>query len=479
MSSRTWLWAAALLVLCTGLMTGQARAAALSWDAVAQDLPSAMVWDQQEAASVDARNTGTESWDTTFSLRSVEGVSAAAIPIDRWGITAVPVTETVATNEVFRFAFGVTAPPIATLRYVLPLTPTSVAVVTPFAMNWIVAKDGSLILTDTAVQGTVIDRFPDILPGTDGAWAAPYVEELAGRVPFVVRGFPDGTYGPLIEVTRDQMAVFMQRALDLPLEDPEDPSRFSDVGPDFWAVQQIEALARSDIVQGFPDGTYGPAIVVTRDQMAVFVARGVAGGDDNVPSGPPVATFPDVPTDYWAYRYIEYAVAQEIVRGYPSGLYEPILNVTRDQMAVFIYRGFIQPTGAIVVLAGPAVTRVDPLPQNYDGWSTIIEAPSSEPGDAYVGFDVVRMLPEMAPITVRFELREEAAATAVISAEDVITAEEITDTLALLGTRTGAPYLYATWELPHNVLAPGDYELVVTVNGRNVEMLRPRLLTIR
>jgi hypothetical protein len=323
----------------------------------------------------------------------------------------------------------------------------------------------------------VIDRFPDILPGTDGAWAAPFVEELAGRVPFVVRGFPNGTYAPRIEVTRDQMAVFMQRALDLPLLPPESPSMFTDVPADFWAVQQIEALARSAIVQGFPGGNYKPALVVTRDQMAVFVARGVAGGDDNVPSGPEHATFPDVPTTYWAFKYIEFAVEEKIVEGFPGGNYQPLLPVTRDQMAVFIYRGFIQPTGAIVALAGPAVTRVDPLPQNFDGWSTIVEARSSEPGNAYVGFDVVRMLPEMAPITVHFELRGETGPTVAASANDVITAGDITAALALLGTRSGAPYIYATFDIPTG-LAAGDYELVVTVNGQEVEVLEPRTLTI-
>jgi hypothetical protein len=476
MSSRSWLWAAVLLVLCVGLASGQARAVD-SWEAVAQDLPSAMVWDEQSAVSVDAKNTGTDPWDTDFSLRSVEGVTDAAIPIDRWGITSVPVTETVAPDEVFRFAFGITAPPIATLRYVLPLTPTSVAGVAPISLNWMMARDSSLIRNDTAVDAVAIDRFPDILPGTDGDWAAAFIEELAGRVPLVVQGYPNGTYGPRVEVTRAQMAVFMQRALELPLEPPEDPSMFSDVPAGYWAVQQIEALARADVVQGFPGGNYQPELVIARDAMAVFVARGVAGGDENVPSGPSEATFPDVPTDYWAYKYIEFAVSENIVEGFPGGNYQPLLTVTRDQMAVFIYRGFVQPTGAIVVLAGPAVTRVDPAPQPWNGWSTIVQAPSSDPGNAYVGFDAVRMLPEMAPITVTFDLREQGAPSAAASADVVITEAEIVAAQASLGTTSGAPYIYAVWDIPTG-LPVGDLVLTVTVDGVPIQTLEPRELTI-
>ena len=52
-----------------------------------------------------------------------------------------------------------------------------------------------------------------------------------------------------------------------------------------------------------------------------------------MPTGPAVADFPDVPIDYWAYRYIEYCYAQQIVAGYSDG-YRPQEPVTRDQMAV-------------------------------------------------------------------------------------------------------------------------------------------------
>lgn len=48
---------------------------------------------------------------------------------------------------------------------------------------------------------------------------------------------------------------------------------FPDVAPGFWAFQEIEALAASEITTGFPDGTYRPFEPVTRAQMATFLAR--------------------------------------------------------------------------------------------------------------------------------------------------------------------------------------------------------------
>jgi predicted ester cyclase len=78
--------------------------------------------------------------------------------------------------------------------------------------------------------------------------------------------------------------------------------------------------------------------------MAVYIARALAGGDDSVPAGPSPATFPDVPAEYWAYKYVEYAKAQSIVTGYTDGSYQPGLTLDRGQMAAFIARAVATPT---------------------------------------------------------------------------------------------------------------------------------------
>ncbi len=117
------------------------------------------------------------------------------------------------------------------------------------------------------------------------------------------------------------------------------PPQFTDVPAGFWAESAIASLVDAGIVQGYSDGTYKPTEPVSRDQMAVYVSRALAGGDANVPTGPATASFPDdVPTDQWAYKYVEYAVAQGVVQGYDATHYQPTLVVDRGQMAVFIAR---------------------------------------------------------------------------------------------------------------------------------------------
>jgi PKD repeat protein len=172
----------------------------------------------------------------------------------------------------------------------------------------------------------------------------------------IVSGYEDGLYHPEIVVTRDQMAVYIARALVAPsgeaaLADyvPANPRNFPDVPPDFWAYTHIEYCVENGVVTGYEDGLYYPEYEITRDQMAVYVARalvaptGEAALADYVPADP--RNFPDVPEDFWACAHVEYCVEHGVVRGYEDGLYHPEIVVTRDQMAVYVAR-IILPVGA-------------------------------------------------------------------------------------------------------------------------------------
>jgi hypothetical protein len=150
---------------------------------------------------------------------------------------------------------------------------------------------------------------------------------------------------------------------------------FADVPSDYWAYTAVTACAEAGIVNGYPDGLYHPADDLRRSQMAVFIARALAGGDFGVPSGPAVATFPDVPASgygednsepYWAYRYIEYCAAHSIVSGYWDG-YRPEELVNRGQMAVYVARSVVDPTGE-TGLAGytpPTAPSFPDVPPDY------------------------------------------------------------------------------------------------------------------
>jgi len=109
-----------------------------------------------------------------------------------------------------------------------------------------------------------------------------------------------------------------------------------------WAYKHIEYAVSQNVVKGYSDGTYKPDLVVDRGQMAVFVARAMVtpGGDAGIPDPVPPASFPDVLSDFWAYKQVEYCADQGVVKGYDDGTYRPGDPVTRDQMAVYVVRAF-------------------------------------------------------------------------------------------------------------------------------------------
>ncbi len=175
------------------------------------------------------------------------------------------------------------------------------------------------------------------------AWAEDFIKEIYCQG--ITTGCAADQYCPGQDVTRAQMAVFVVRGVEGDGAPVCTSAPFPDIPANHWACRHIKRANELGIVSGFPDGTYGPSVIVTRAQMAVFIIRGmVAAGiigaeppDGYCTSDP----FPDVPASHWACKYIKRANELGIVFGFPDGTYGPGVRVTRAQMAVFIARAFL------------------------------------------------------------------------------------------------------------------------------------------
>jgi hypothetical protein len=93
----------------------------------------------------------------------------------------------------------------------------------------------------------------------------------------IAQGFEDGTYRSTDTVRRDQMARFVANAVEYVTGEELGTSgeTFPDVPDNSVFITEIDKVATADIVDGRPDGTYGPRETVRRDQMAKFVAEGM------------------------------------------------------------------------------------------------------------------------------------------------------------------------------------------------------------
>jgi S-layer homology domain/Regulator of chromosome condensation (RCC1) repeat len=173
-------------------------------------------------------------------------------------------------------------------------------------------------------------------------WAYDYIMAIYGVQ--ITTGCSGETmeYCPEASVTREQMAVFIIRALNQVPEDGYCGSTppFSGVSADRWSCKYVKKLVEMGITSGIGEGLFGPEDTVTREQMAAFLTRAL----DEVPADGYCGTegpFTDVPYILWSCKYVKRLVELGITAGVGEGLYGPGNPVTRAQMAVFLARAFL------------------------------------------------------------------------------------------------------------------------------------------
>ncbi len=100
----------------------------------------------------------------------------------------------------------------------------------------------------------------------------------------------------------------------------------------------IEVLSGLLIIDGYPDGTFGPEKNVTRAEAAAMITRMMLGREaaDKLPVGE--VKFSDVAADSWAAKYIAFCANKGIIVGMGNGTFCPNDNITGTQLAAMLLR---------------------------------------------------------------------------------------------------------------------------------------------
>ena len=195
---------------------------------------------------------------------------------------------------------------------------------------------GRLIVVALLFVFVSFKAFGSLFPDVKSTdWFYPYVKAIYDAG--ITKGYPDGTYRPFNLVTRAQMAAFIARAIKANVPSDCDKPPFPDVRENSWYCKYVLAIKNKGIATGYPDGTYRPNNYITRAQMAVFIARALHLQIHPCDTKP----FNDVSTGSWYCPYVKSLVDRGIVEGYPDGSYKPQEAVTRAMMAVYIAKAFL------------------------------------------------------------------------------------------------------------------------------------------
>jgi len=115
---------------------------------------------------------------------------------------------------------------------------------------------------------------------------------------------------------------------------PEPPLPFIDVSESDWYYAAVEFVYREGLYQGTSANTFSPTVPMTRGMFVTVLHR-----VDRLPATGQGGMFSDVtdPSQYY-YNAVTWANTTGIVTGYPDGTFRPDDSITREQMAVTMYR---------------------------------------------------------------------------------------------------------------------------------------------
>ena len=192
-------------------------------------------------------------------------------------------------------------------------------------------SETSVSTTDSTQEGNKGKRmFSD---SSEVLWAEKAIEELgkAGKI----NGYEDGTFKPLKEVTREEFAAMVIRAL-LSV-DSSAKSDFSDVDSSAWYAPYIATAANLGITNGI-GGTFGVGEPITRQDMCTMLSRAASACKISLYSEYDTIIFDDsdMIADYAAESV--YALQRAgVINGMEDNTFAPNANVNRAMAAKVIY----------------------------------------------------------------------------------------------------------------------------------------------
>jgi peptidoglycan hydrolase-like amidase len=147
----------------------------------------------------------------------------------------------------------------------------------------------------------------------------------------ITTGTGPGVFSPFDPVTRAQVATFVWRFMGEPA--PDGPSGFDDIPDGLWYSDAVAWMKEQEITTGTSPTEFSPDGVVTRAQLATFLHR-LAGE----PEVPPSDQFTDVEAGRFYTEAVAWMVLHEITSGTSPTTFEPEAELTRGQLATFLWR---------------------------------------------------------------------------------------------------------------------------------------------
>jgi len=108
---------------------------------------------------------------------------------------------------------------------------------------------------------------------------------------------------------------------------------YADLSTGTWYHEAVDYAIREGLLTGYGNGTFNPNGNLSRAMLAQILYN--KAGRPSVNGG---SSFMDVVPDSWYGDAVMWAAAQGIVGGYGNGKFGPNDHITREQLAVMLWR---------------------------------------------------------------------------------------------------------------------------------------------
>ena len=220
-----------------------------------------------------------------------------------------------------------------------------------------------LIASFTSVPVFAAERtFKDVSPSR---WYSGYVENLAKKK--IIGGYPDGTFRPDNKIERQHVCAMVVRAAGMDYEGKA--ANFPDVASDSEMSPYIATLQERGVINGYPNGNFGPKDAVKRGQAAIIISRAF-----NLKSAGKVNSWKDT-AGHSAEEQIKILASNGIIKGYADGTFKPNAPVSRAELSKMLTLA----QAVVAVQKAEASLNMDDITQAQN---MVIDVPEQKEKDA-------------------------------------------------------------------------------------------------
>jgi hypothetical protein len=166
-------------------------------------------------------------------------------------------------------------------------------------------------------------------------WSKEAIEAMAKEK--IINGRKNGIFDPSANITRAEFATLVTKMMGYPTEEMN--LSFKDVSKDAWYYDYVGTAYKNGLINGRSETVFDPNGNITRQEMAVIVAKVLEKKGYEKSSLDHLNIFKDTENiASWAKDSVSLCVKEKIISGMGDENFAPKENANRAQAATMLYK---------------------------------------------------------------------------------------------------------------------------------------------